>query len=54
MKDPQCMYDYLALEVVDFVALDPKAPYRVALEDIEGLEAFWDCADSPRIPSFED
>lgn len=41
-KDPQRMYNYWLSAMTETVALQPKAPYIVSTDQIEGLEKYWD------------
>ena len=45
MKDAQRMYNYNASAQVEFVALQGKTPWVVALEAIEELEGIWNTAN---------
>jgi hypothetical protein len=46
MKDPQRMYNYWTSSAVEQVALQTKVPYVAALGAIEGLETYWETANS--------
>ena len=44
-KDPQRLYNYSLSAFAETVALQPKAPYMVFLDEIEGLTKYWDNPD---------
>lgn len=46
MKDPQRMYNYWTSSAVEQVALQTKIPYVAALGAIEGLETYWETANT--------
>ena len=46
LKDPQRMYNYWSSSAVEFVALQSKSPYMIALESVEGVEQYWDTANT--------
>ena len=43
--DPQRMYNYWASAQTEMIALAPKAPFVIALGQVEGLEQFWQDAN---------
>ena len=45
-KDPQRLYNYFMSAEAEVVALQPKAPYKVTPKQIEGLERFWEGANT--------
>lgn len=49
-KDPQRMYNYWRTTVTEMVALQPKAPWLVTPEQIEGYEQEWGTANSKNHP----
>ena len=46
MKDPQRMYNYWSSSAVEFGALQSKTPYIAPLKAIEGLETYWNTANT--------
>lgn len=50
MKDSQRMYNYWTSSATEFVALQGKQPYIATVESIEGLEKYWDNANSNDLP----
>ena len=46
MKDPQRMYNYWTSSAVEQVALQTKVPFVASLGAIEGLETYWETANS--------
>lgn len=46
MKDPQRMYNYWTSAAVEQVALQNKIPYVAAVGAIEGLETYWETANT--------
>lgn len=46
IKDPQRMYNFWASSAVEYVALQGKTPYIVDTKTIEGLETYWDTANT--------
>lgn len=46
LKDPQRMYNYWASSAVEFVALQGKSPYLADTKSIEGLESYWETANT--------
>lgn len=46
LKDPQRMYNYWSSSAVEFVALQGKAPWVVDTTSIEGVEAYWENANT--------
>lgn len=40
-KDPQILYNYARSTQAEVTALQPKAPYLVTTQQVEGLEGFW-------------
>lgn len=46
LKDPQRMYNYWSSAAVEFVALQTKVPYTAAQESVEGLEGYWETANT--------
>jgi hypothetical protein len=49
-KDPQRMLNYWRATEIETVALQPKSPYKVTAEQIEGYEALWREAASSNKP----
>ena len=45
-KDPQRMYNYHRSAAVEMISLAPKAPYIATVEQIAGLEKYWDTANT--------
>lgn len=50
MIAPQKQYNYWTNAATEMVALAPKAPYIMALGQVEGLEKFWDNANVKSYP----
>lgn len=50
MMAPQKQYNYWTNAATEMVALAPKAPYIMALGQVEGLEKFWDNANVKNYP----
>ena len=46
LKDPQRMYNYWTSSAVEHVALQSKTPYVAGMRSIEGLETFWETANT--------
>lgn len=46
LKDPQRMYNYWSSSAVEFVALQGKTPWLVDTKSIEGLEPYWETANT--------
>ena len=46
LKDPQRMYNYWASANVEMVALQPKAPFIGAMASFDGLETYWNQANT--------
>lgn len=49
-KDPQQLYNYARSSMAEIMALQPKAPYMVSTKQINGLENFWNEANSKNRP----
>ena len=49
-KDPQRLYNYFMSAEAEIVALQPKSPYKVTPKQIEGLERFWEGANTDNKP----
>ncbi len=49
-KDAQRLYNYFLSAEAEYVALQPKAPYKVTPKQIEGLERFWEAANTDNKP----
>lgn len=49
-KDPQQLYNYSRSAHAEMVALQPKSPYMVTVNQIAGLEKFWNQANSANRP----
>ena len=49
-KDSQRMYNYWQSANTEIIALQPKAPYKVTLKQIGGLETFWNEANDSNRP----
>lgn len=45
-KDPQRIYNYSRTSVVEQIALAPKAPFIIAVGQVEGLESIWRTANT--------
>ena len=45
LKDPQRMYNYWSSAAVEYGALQSKTPWIVAVESVEGFEAYWNTAN---------
>jgi Phage P22-like portal protein len=50
MKDPARLYNYFRSASAELTALQPKAPYLVPFESIEGLENWWSKANTENLP----
>ena len=46
LRDPQRMYNYWASGAAEFVALQSKSPYVIASESVEGVETYWETANT--------
>jgi hypothetical protein len=46
LKDAQRMYNYYASAAVEFGALQTKVPWIVGMKSIEGLETYWETANT--------
>lgn len=46
LKDPQRMYNYWTSSAVEHVALQGKSPYVAPAQAIEGLETYWETANT--------
>ena len=46
LKDPQRMYNYWASANVEMVALQPKSPFIGAMASFDGLETYWNQANT--------
>lgn len=49
-KDPQRMYNYWNSAAAETIALQPKAPFLVTSEQIEGYKEFWNQANTKNLP----
>lgn len=49
-KDAQRMYNYWNSTNAEVIALQPKAPYKVTLKQIQGLEDYWQNANTENLP----
>lgn len=49
-KDPQRLYNYWRSAAAEAIALAPKAPFLVPYKSIEGLEKFWNKANTANLP----
>ena len=49
-KDPQRLYNYSRTANAEIVALQPKAPYKVTPKQVEGLESYWEAANTANKP----
>jgi len=49
-KDPQRLYNYWRSAAAEMIALAPKAPFILPLKSVEGLEQFWNRANSANLP----
>ena len=45
-KDPQRIYNYSRTSVVEQITLAPKAPFVMAVGQVEGLESYWKTANT--------
>jgi hypothetical protein len=50
MKDPARLYNYFRSAAAEVIATQPKAPYLVPFESIQGLEAWWNRANVDNLP----
>lgn len=50
MKDSQRLYNYARTAAAESIALQPKAPYLVTVDDIKGYEDIWATAGSQNHP----
>ena len=49
-KDPQQLYNFARSTQAEIMTLQPKAPYMVTTKQVNGLEAFWNEANSKNRP----
>lgn len=49
-KDSQRMYNYHMSAAVESVSLAPKAPWVVTIDQVKGLERFWNNANTKNLP----
>lgn len=49
-KDPQRLYNYARTAAAESIALQPKAPFIVTVDQIKGYEDIWDTAGSENHP----
>ena len=49
-KDAQRMYNYWRSAQTELIAMQPKAPYMVTAKQVEGLETFWNQANTKNRP----
>ncbi|MBL4651277.1 MAG: hypothetical protein JKY53_00220 [Flavobacteriales bacterium] len=49
-KDPQRMYNYWNSAAAEMIALQPKAPYLLHLDQIKNTKKFWDVANTSNLP----
>lgn len=46
LKDPQRMYNYYSSSAVEYIALQGKSPYVAPVKAIEGVETYWETANT--------
>ena len=49
-KDPQRLYNYFRSAAAEAIGLAPKAPWLAPLQAIEGLERYWERANTANLP----
>lgn len=49
-KDPQQLYNFARSAGAELIAMQPKAPYLVTVKQVQGLETFWNQANSTTRP----